>query len=120
MKVIDKKIILALYDKLPMTISEISSAISGKRKRSLSSHYQTCKYHINNMKDAEIITAIEVEGNTTLFKLNEDVEILEGYITLKDKDGNIKYENETIGRVLRIIDTDGYSAIAILDTGDDI
>jgi hypothetical protein len=72
------------------------------------------------MEAAEIITAIEVENETTMFKLNDDVEILEGYITLKDKDGNIKYENETIGRVLRMTDSDGDSAIAILDTGDDI
>jgi hypothetical protein len=123
MKAIDKKIILALYDKLPMSMRELVTKVSdgGKKGlRSMNSYGQTCRYHVMGMVSAEIITAIEADGNTTLFKLNENVEILDGYITLKDKDGNIKYENETIGRVLRMTDSDGDSAIAILDTGDDI
>ena len=123
MKSIDKKIILALYDKLPMTMREIVTMVSdgGKKGlRSMNSYGQTCRYHVKGMEAAEIITAIEVENETTMFKLNENIEILDGFITLKDKDGNIKYENETIGRVLRMTDPDGDSAIAILDTGDDI
>jgi hypothetical protein len=102
------KIILALYGNLPMSIGEIAEAVRGTKKVNARNCEQKCKYHLQNLEADEIIESF-TDGKKMLYKIKENVELLDGKLVL----GEDKYVCD-VYNVLRRTDEDGEILISLL------
>lgn len=113
MKTIQSKIILAMKDKLPQSVREIAQTVRGEKnvnRRKCEAH---CSYQLDGLEEVEIVVSF-YDGKKKLYKLGENVEILRGEIDLRNDEGITIYEKQTVGEVLRMMNSAGDILLKIL------
>lgn len=105
------RLILTMKGKNPMSIREIATSVIGSKQFNVRKCEERLKYHLQTLEADGIVQSFR-SGNRNLYKLSEDVEVLNGKLILVDEDGKQKYE-ENVTNVLRV-DLNGVAMISIL------
>jgi DNA-binding transcriptional ArsR family regulator len=106
------KIIVFLNRNLPQRKSEIVKGIKGEKKINLHALSSKVDYKLRVLEELGIVTSFDDGNKTMLYKLTDIVEIIEGKVVLKTKDGEELYEEEAT--VLRMTDENGEIYLSFL------
>ena len=100
------------------TLAEISTIIltwieeETKKKQNIEALKSSVKYHLTELIAMDVVQ-VERRNRWIKYTLSDSVEILNGTISLRN--GNDEIYEEDVGRVLRMVNSDGETMINMLD-----
>jgi guanylate kinase len=112
MKDIEMDIILAMKDGNNMPVSEIADAMTNGTKTNKQQHRAKIRYILDTLEAGDLIIKDKV-NRRIVYRLSPNMEVLEGKLETRDKQGNAIHTDE-VGTVLRYIDEDSELYVKIL------